>query len=186
MSLYPEDDTTRINEKFEKIQNDKQVSDVDPNLNLSHELPQEKEERERQEKEAKAKALVEGMQAELKSYIDSQMSQIPQLINQNIQQGFQQIMPQLQQQGIPTGDNSQDKIAALQALAPVLQGLFNRNEPQGQSISDQIVGMILNGHMKKMQMDIDSQYMSTYQQPVNPPQWQRENQNPNQTNLRIE
>ena len=180
------DEIEKINNQFDVLNEAKKKSDVDPNLNISHELPQEKEEKQRAEKEAKAKALIEAMQLELKNYLDSQLQQIPTLINQNIQQAFQQIAPQLQQQPAPEGDQDQ-KLAAIGQLAPVIAQIFGKGgEPAGQSVSDQIVGMILNSHMKKMQMDIDSQYMNTYQQPVNPPQWQRENLPNNQSRLNIE
>ena len=102
MSLYP-DDIDKINEEHRQYEESKNVSNVAPGLNINHELPQEKEERERQEKEAKANALIETLETRLKSYIDSQLAQIPQLINQNIQAAFQQILPQLQQAWIVTG-----------------------------------------------------------------------------------
>ena len=171
MSLYP-DDIDKINEEHRQYEESKNVSNVQPGLNINHELPQEKEERERQEKEAKANALIETLETRLKSYIDSQLAQIPQLINQNIQAAFQQILPQLQQGQQPPQNqgNEQDKLNAIAQLAPVLQGLLGQGQaPQGQSQSNIIMDMIVQSYMKRMQMDIDAQFMNTYQQPVPPP-----------------
>lgn len=178
------DEIENINDEHNKIIEDKKSSDVDPNLNISHELPQEIEEKERQAKEEKAKVLVETIKSDLKSYLDSQIQQIPALINQNIQSAFQQIAPQLNQQAAPPqgGSGEADKMAMLAQLAPVLQGLFGKGE-QAPSQSNVIMDMIVQSYMKKMQMEIDSQFMQTYNRPVNPPQWQEpsapnQNQNP--------
>lgn len=169
MSLYP-DDVDKINEEYQQHQEKKNVSNVMPGLNIGHELPQEKEERERQEKEAKAKALVDSMQGELKGYIDSQLSQIPNIINQNIQAAFQQIAPQLQGQSqAPIQDNSQDKIAAIAQLAPVLQGLLGQGQaapPQNNIFQD----MIMQSFVKMIQAKVDETVMGTYGVRVPPPQ----------------
>lgn len=180
------DEVDKINEAHRKSVEDKNKSSIMPGLDISHELLQEKEERERQEKETKAKALIDSIQVDLKQYIDTQMAAIPSLINNTINQAFQQIAPQLQQQAAaPPQGTDADKMAMLGQLAPVIASIFGKGEQQGSSISDQLMGMIINGHMKKMQMDIDSQYMSTYQQPVPPPQWQNQNV-PNPNNQRFE
>lgn len=168
MSLYPEDDPIKkINEEYQKHEEDKQTPNISPGLNINHELPQEKEERERQEKEAKAKALVDSMQGELKQYIDTQMQAIPQLINQNIQAAFQQIAPQLQQQAPQGGE--QDKIAAIAQLAPVLQGLLGGGQaapPQSNIFQD----MIMQSFVKMIQAKVDETVMGTYGVRVPPPQ----------------
>lgn len=197
MTMQPDDTQDKsieqINKEYEELQNKKQTSDVMPGLNINHKLPQEKAQEEQQAKEEKANIIIETLETRLKSYIDSQLAQIPQLINQNIQAAFQQILPQLQQgqQQAPQGDpNQADKINAIAQLAPVLQGLLGQGQaPQGQSQSNIIMDMIVQSYMKRMQMDIDAQFMNTYQQPVPPPHWLREQQpqqSQNENKLNIE
>lgn len=180
------DEVEKINQEYQDSQEAKNQSDIKPGLNTHHELEQEKNAREQEQKEAKAKALMESMESNLKSYIDTQLQAIPTLINNGIQNAINQIIPQLQQAAPQQGGND-EKLAALSQLAPVIGQIFNRGEPQANNPSNVIMDMIVQSYMKRMQMDIDSQFMNTYQQPVTPPTWLREQNIQNQKqNLNIE
>lgn len=165
------DKVKEINEEYRENIEKKNKSDVDPNFNLhgSHITTHEQDEKLKQEKEDKAKLLIDSMQGDLKSYIDSQMSAIPTLVNNSINEAMQQIIPQIQQAQNPTTtDNGADKIAALSQLAPVIGQLLGRGEaaaPQSNIFQD----MIMQSFVKMIQAKVDETVMGTYGVRVPPP-----------------
>ena len=120
--------------------------------------------------------------------IETQIAQLPTLVANIVAQTINQMQedanrPQQQQAPQPSGDPNADKIAAVQGLLPIIQGLapmFGLGQPTPQGSGNQaIMDMIVQSYMKKMQMDIDAQFMQTYQAPANIPSWANSPANPN-------
>jgi len=153
------------NQKNDELNNPK--SAIQPGLNTSHQLPLTDD-----EKQAKAMMLIDEIVTEKLKPIEAQLKELPGLIQNTVkdilvQLSNQQVQPDAQpisQAG--QADNMQAIATLLQAVAPI----FGKGETQQNPLMD----MIVQSYMKRMQMDIDAQFMNTYQTPVNPPTWPRE------------
>jgi hypothetical protein len=156
-----------INKEFQEHQEKGNSTGIDPNY----------------EKERRAMIMIEEVVTEKLKPLQAQIDQLPKLVQdtvinviQQLQQQQQQTTPQTQQQGPPPPQDIQsvEKIQTLASLAPVLEKIFGGNSQQQANPSNVIMDMIVQSYMKRMQMDIDAQFMNTYQTPVNPPTWIRE------------
>lgn len=140
-------------------------------------------EEETKKKEEKARALIESVIIERLKPIEAQIEQLPQVIHQIVVDVISQIQtqqaPAPQQAPAELQQKPQINIppGLFESLAPLIQK-FLGSDPAPTSGNQAIMDMIVDSYMKKMKMDIDSQFMATYNQPVTPPNWQELNANP--------
>ena len=146
---------------------------------------------EQNKKIAIVKQIVDNAVDEKLKPLEAQIQQLPQLIQGIVQQALApyiqqdaavpQVQPTQYQQ---TQDPNADKMKALEGLVPIIQGLapmFGLGQPaQNTGGNAAIMDMIVQSYMKKMQMDIDAQFMQTYQAPANIPTWANSPANPAQ------
>jgi len=162
--MFGKDPVSIANEANENINNPE--PDISSNLDTHHKIPLTDE-----EKQEKAMKMIDEIVEEKLKPIEAQLKELPGLVHntvmellKNLNQQVQQNTQQPQQQG--GQPNNMEAIATLvQAVAPI----FGKSEAQ-----NPLMDMIIQSYMKRMQMDIDSQFMSTYQTPVNPPTWQKQ------------
>lgn len=131
---------------------------------------------EQSKKEEKAKLIIDEIVENKLKPIEAQLQQLPQLIHDIVIQVMNELSVQQQAQPQPQAETPKPTldINAISQLAPIIGQFLGKGETAANP-NTAILDMIVQSYMKRMQMDIDAQFMNTYQQQVNPPNWQREN-----------
>jgi len=165
------DDIETANAENERINEQSTKSAIDPNLSITHKLPESED-----EKTDRAIRLIDEIVSEKLKPIEAQLKELPGLIKNTVLEVLQYVAkqqpgttdPQLQSPNTLDNTKLESLATLLQAVAPI----FSKGESG--SANESITNMIIDSYMKRMKMDIDAQFMATYNKQVIPPTWKDE------------